>query len=62
MTITPQAAYSQSELPIVSEGQQARIDGQPITANPYPAVCAASLRHHWLWDQGWYVALPGECA
>jgi hypothetical protein len=45
--------YTQSEAPIVSEGRQARADGQPITANPYPQVCQTSIREHWLWHYGW---------
>jgi hypothetical protein len=54
MTITAQAAWSVSEQPTVSEGYHHRDEGQPITANPYPAVCQQSLRNHWLWEQGWY--------
>lgn len=45
--------YTQSEAPIVSEGRQARADGQPITANPYPQVCQTSIREFWLWHYGW---------
>lgn len=56
MTITAQATWSQSEQPIVDEGYWSREEGQPITANPHPAVCQNSLREHWLWDQGWYAA------
>jgi hypothetical protein len=56
MTITAQAAWSVSEQPIVTEGTQSRLEGLPITANSYPAVCPQSLRDHWLWDQGWYLA------
>jgi hypothetical protein len=37
----------------VSEGRQARAEGQPITANPYLQTCHQSLREHWLWHHGW---------
>jgi hypothetical protein len=53
MNISVQRMYSQSELPIVVGGQQDHMDGLAMTDNPYPAVCQVSLRHHWLWDQGW---------
>lgn len=53
MNITHQAMFNQSEMPLVAQGQQAHTDGQAMSSNPYPAVCQASLRHHWLWDQGW---------
>ena len=56
MTIAAQPPYTPSEQPMVTAGHQARRAGVPITENPYPAVCPASLRHHWLWDQGWYTA------
>lgn len=54
MTIAAQVPYSPSEQPIVTAGHEARRAGVAITENPHPAVCPASLRRHWLWDQGWY--------
>ncbi len=56
MTIAYQVPYNTSEQPIVTAGHQARRAGVPINENPYVAVCQASYRHHWLWDQGWYTA------
>ena len=48
MTIAAQPPYTPSEQPIVKAGHQARRAGVPINENPYPAVCPASLRRHWL--------------
>lgn len=56
MNIAAQPAISQSEQPIVSEGMQACLDGHAMTDNPYPATTHDGLRHHWLWDRGWYMA------
>lgn len=53
MTTPASIPYTQSEAPIVSEGRQARVDGQPITANPYPQVCQTSIGERWLWHYGW---------
>ncbi len=54
MTIAAQPPYERDEMPIVSQGHNARRAGVPLNENPYPADCEDSQRKHWLWDQGWY--------